>query len=191
MARVAYARRVITIAQSFRTGRTLWFAIVVSTTLFLAMLQYLRVTGAAPHAQVPPGMVFVLALVAVGTATASVLVPTRVLAARVRRLEIKVVDEIGEPVGSFRESAPVRRVVADPESAVRAALAPYQSTLVLGLALAESVALYGFMLGYLGAPAPVFLPFFVVSWALMATKIPKPERVTRVIASVTGAECRL
>lgn len=180
----------VPIAQSFRVGRTLWFSLFVSTVLFLAMLEYFRAAG-LPHQSVTSTMVIALAAVAVPTAVASLLLPRRILAMAVRRLEIKIVDEVGEPVGSFRESAPVRRVVADPEAAVRGAMAEYQRSLMVGMALAESIALYGFMLGYQGAPRPVFLPFFVLCWALQVTKIPKPERVTRAIESATGAECRL
>ena len=175
------------IAVSVRTTRVLWMSLVISTLLYLALLAKLH---PAPQA-VPAVEILVIAIAAATTGALSLFLPSRQLIAALRRLELRVVDQIGEPVGSFRESAPVRRVVADAEAAVRAAMPAYQTSLILGMALAEAVALFGFALGFLGQPAQVVAPFFVVCWALMATKFPRLVRITRAIETSTRAECRL
>jgi len=47
--------------------------------------------------------------------------------------------------------------------------------LIVTLALAESVAIFGLVLGFLGAPARVVVPFFAASWALMLLRFPRAE----------------
>jgi F0F1-type ATP synthase membrane subunit c/vacuolar-type H+-ATPase subunit K len=47
--------------------------------------------------------------------------------------------------------------------------------LIVILALAESVAIFGLVLGFLGAPARVVVPFFAVSWFLMLLRFPRAE----------------
>jgi len=47
--------------------------------------------------------------------------------------------------------------------------------LIITLALAESVAIFGLVLGFLGAPARVVVPFFAASWALMLLRFPRAE----------------
>ena len=53
----------------------------------------------------------------------------------------------------------------------------YLIALILALALAESVCILGLMLGFLGAPASVVLPFFAVTWVLMIIRFPTKERM--------------
>jgi len=55
----------------------------------------------------------------------------------------------------------------------------YLTTLIVALALAESVAIFGLVLGFLGAPPTVVVPFFVVAWILMIIRFPTRERVDR------------
>jgi F0F1-type ATP synthase membrane subunit c/vacuolar-type H+-ATPase subunit K len=55
----------------------------------------------------------------------------------------------------------------------------YLTTLIVALALAESVAIFGLVLGFLGAPPTVVVPFFVVAWILMIIRFPTREKVDR------------
>ena len=55
----------------------------------------------------------------------------------------------------------------------------YVTALMLSLALAESVAILGLVLGFLGAPAPVVVPFFAASWILMLIQFPTEEKLDR------------
>jgi F0F1-type ATP synthase membrane subunit c/vacuolar-type H+-ATPase subunit K len=55
----------------------------------------------------------------------------------------------------------------------------YLTMLIVALALAESVAILGLVLGFLGAPAIVVVPFFAVTWILMILRFPTTERRDR------------
>jgi hypothetical protein len=60
--------------------------------------------------------------------------------------------------------------------------------MILGLALAESVALFGLVLGQLGSPLPGVLPFFVVSWGLMLSKLPTERAIVQALEQVYDAD---
>ena len=53
----------------------------------------------------------------------------------------------------------------------------YLVALILALALAESVCILGLVLGFLGAPPSVVMPFFVVTWVLMVIRFPTREKI--------------
>jgi F0F1-type ATP synthase membrane subunit c/vacuolar-type H+-ATPase subunit K len=55
----------------------------------------------------------------------------------------------------------------------------YLTTLIVALALAESVAIFGLVLGFLGGPPNVVVPFFVVAWILMIIRFPTKARRDR------------
>lgn len=55
----------------------------------------------------------------------------------------------------------------------------YLVGLILSLAFAESVCILGLVLGFLGAPASVVLPFFVVAWVLMVLRFPTHDKLER------------
>ena len=56
----------------------------------------------------------------------------------------------------------------------------YITELIITLALAESVAIFGLVLGFLGAPARAVVPFFAVTWVLMLLRFPSAERRAQV-----------
>ncbi len=53
----------------------------------------------------------------------------------------------------------------------------YVVALILALALAESVCILGLVLGFLGAPATVVMPFFFLTWVLMVIRFPTKEKM--------------
>jgi hypothetical protein len=53
----------------------------------------------------------------------------------------------------------------------------FQTPFILALALSESVAMFGFVLGWLGAPLPVAGAFFAASWVLLLARFPTRSRV--------------
>jgi hypothetical protein len=53
----------------------------------------------------------------------------------------------------------------------------YLVALILSLALAESVCILGLVLGFLGAPPIVVMPFFFVTWALMIIRFPTQAKL--------------
>lgn len=66
-----------------------------------------------------------------------------------------------------------RRQASSPGDATGA----YLATLIIALALAESVAIFGLVLGLLGAPPKFVMPFFVVAWILMFIRFPTTEQL--------------
>jgi hypothetical protein len=176
------------IARRLWLARQVWISLVVSVLLFL-LWQIL--TQGPPRPAFHVTMAIGLAPVALAVAVLSVLLPARVLRLALREQSIPVTDQRGESIGTFQESAPMLHVIADPEGAVLGAWPRYQSALIIGMALAEAVALFGLLLAYLGAPLAVWTPFFVVCFALMATKFPRLETLTRAIERATGATCKL
>lgn len=70
-----------------------------------------------------------------------------------------------------------RRPARDSSTATRDG--GYLVTLIVALALAESVAIFGLVLGFLGGPPTVVVPFFAVAWILMIIRFPTRERIDR------------
>ena len=70
-----------------------------------------------------------------------------------------------------------RFVPQKPRGAPSAQQNSYVVALILSLALAESVCILGLVLGFLGAPAAVVLPFFVVTWLLMFLRFPTQQKL--------------
>ena len=176
-----------------KTMRIIWLALFVTPVFFIAVLvihvqsgQHDRGLGTSTESQA-----LLFGALAAVNAMMSVIVPRRALMASIRRLDLRVEDRPGEQIGSFRESAPVRRVVADPQAAVRAVVPVFHKTFIQGMAMAESVALLGMAIAYVGNPLPFAAPFFVVCWVLMVTKLPRVTQITGAIEAATGAECRL
>ena len=59
---------------------------------------------------------------------------------------------------------------------VRRSAGAYLVALILALALAEGVCIFGLVLGFLGAPPTVVMPFFFVTWVLMIIRFPTKEK---------------
>ena len=62
---------------------------------------------------------------------------------------------------------------------VRQSNSAYLVALILSLALAESVCILGLVLGLLGAPPTVVMPFFFVTWVLMIIRFPTQDKLDR------------
>jgi len=59
--------------------------------------------------------------------------------------------------------------------------AAYATPFILGLALTEATALFGFVLGFLGFAAPFFVPLFVLAWIGFLLRFPMPNRPVGVL----------
>lgn len=127
--------------------RILWVALFVSTLLYLVVIGLTTVEG-EPHWQ---GLLLPLAVAAVMMAGASLVAPRILL----RQRSAQSTDE---------------------SSSTQAAGA-YLVALILAMALAEAVAILGFILGVRGAPVTVVVPFFAVTWILMLMRFPTQEKL--------------
>ena len=127
--------------------RILWAALLVSTLLYLVVLGLTEPQGE------PNWQVLLLPLGASGltTASASLLLPRFLVRQR---------------------SAPGIEKASSDDAA-----GAYLVSLVVAMALAESVAILGLVLGFRGAPTTAVLPFFVVTWVLMLIRFPTQEKL--------------
>jgi len=136
----------------FMTGplglpRVLWAALFASTLIYILVLELMTPEAVSDW----QALVLPFAFAGATTAGASLLAPRFIRARRPR-------GEAGQPPSSQTAG-------------------PYLVALILALALAESVSILGLVLGFLGAPPTVVVPFFVVTWILMLVRFPTKEKL--------------
>ena len=175
-------------AARLQTVRILWMGLFFSSLLLLFMITSHVVHDEEAH--MPPHMPEMLGALALGIAIISIVLPARGFDAALRAMDVSFENEVGEPVGSFRESAPTRKLIAKPHDTVLAAFTRYQTPFIIGMALAESISLFGFMLGFMGAHPYAYAPFFALGLGLMAWKFPRLVTITSALERVKGAELR-
>ena len=180
---------------NLQTPRILWGALLASNTLYFGILLYLNATVAQRAELHPdPTLAPVFAAAALGLAVASVLLPSRLHAAAARAAAVETRDDLSDdPLGAtqgFRRPASSERVFADPAAARRAALQAFLSPFIVSMAMAESVSLFGFVLGFLGFDLAVVAPFFVVGAGLQATRYPTEAAVEGPFERAQGALLR-
>ncbi len=88
----------------------------------------------------------------------------------------------------LRDRGRRQRVFADGREALVKAMPALQTGLILGLALAEAVALFGLVLVVLGHPLAETNGFFVVSWILIALKWPSEAGLARQLETARNAD---
>lgn len=80
-----------------------------------------------------------------------------------------------------------RRCATRPAAARALALRYFMTPFVLGMALAESVSIMGFLLGYMNLTLPLVVPFFVAAVALQVGRFPTLESVEQPFEKLHGA----
>jgi hypothetical protein len=173
------------------TPRIIWVALMVSVVLYAVLLVYVRHENPDLPKSMTPTTAAAITMVVLAEAVLSFVLPRRRLDAAIKALNIAVADEGGEVVGSFRESAPVRRVVVDPPAAVARAFAAYQQPFLLGMAICESIALFGLLYGYTGGRMAIAFAYMGGGLLLQAVRYPRLSTLVRAIERNTGASCPL
>lgn len=178
--------------QRLRVARILWGALFASTCVFLGVLLFVRQSGTIPAEPAEPFMLIAFGVVALGVAAASIVVPRTTHRTSLGNAKLEVVTEVDERDGAalFRDAAPTIRVFANPDEARRVAHIRYHTPFILGMALSESIALFGFSLAMLGFPVLQVLPFWIVSWVLMIVRFPTPRRVFAALEEIHDAVLR-
>jgi hypothetical protein len=163
--------------------KVLWGAITGTTVLLLTVAVLLDPTTNQPD----PMLVPLLGMLALTSGGMSVFLPRQItrqqLRARGIPTRVRSPDE-----RMFADGPQTRERVIEDDAAVQRAVAPLQSGFVLGIALAESVALFGFVVLFLGNPLLLGLPFFVVSWALLLSKFPSKSRMEQTLRDSLDAD---
>jgi hypothetical protein len=160
----------------------LWFALLTSNALYLGVLLMLRTRDRRGA----PGRARVHADHGRHDGRAQLGGGQRAAAADVATRDAVKDEPSGAPEG-FRRPAETERVFDDPGAAAEAAVATYRAPFILGMSLAESVSLCGFVLGYLGAGAGVFLPFFALGAGLQASRFPTMSAIVGAFEAARGA----
>lgn len=166
-----------------RTLRLLWASIFFAVGVFAG----LTVVLPPPMAEGDQTLFLVLAAVALGNAMLSFVVPKSVYRNGLTREKVPI-DEVPDPNAPAGFGAVTRvRVFRNPEAARRLARQHFRQTFIIGLALAESVAVIGFVMNRLGFPQLLTLPFFLVSGILIAVRFPSGDTPERQFEATLGA----
>lgn len=165
----------------------LLYASLVASTVIVAGVAVL--VPAPRHVASPPAVTAALGVLALFVAGMSFVMPSRLLDQSLATSppEVSVELDAAEAAG-FRAPAPGRRVVRVTDAVVRAYGRALQTHLIVGLALSESVSLFGFVVSRLGAGLHEAAPFFVVGTLLAIARAPSKAPLLSAIARVTGAE---
>lgn len=171
---------------TLRVQRILWGALVMSTFMYLGVLQVVVRPTTAPD----PMLFWALAAAAMGSAAASVMVPDLVG----RNALHRAVDGLLRTRGDFhpdampspRDAGLTAEVIDNGDQVLRAAAPVLQTRFIMGMALSESVALMGFIAAFLGFPLMQALGYFGVAWALMAWRFPREEAMRAWVESALG-----
>jgi hypothetical protein len=160
-----------TFRRGLRVIRILWGALTLSTVLLVVVSVIVQQD---PRAALQPGQLPMLAVVALGAAVASFVLPARM--ARQAPLKRAAIGEV-QP-GQF----------AHAESAARDALLRGQTGFILSMALSEVVSMVGLVLHMLGAPLAISSPFFAAGTLLAVLHFPRLPRLVAPYERACGAK---
>ncbi len=175
-------------ASTLRMSRILWGALLWSCVLYAIVAFVARPADAVPQ----PILLPLLSVAAVVVAVLSFVIPRITYASAARSMTNKpaIVERGAMPVDAahFRSSGTSGPVFADAPAAEAAARKLYQTTLILGIALSEAVALFGIVLAFTGFGPVVFLPFVAAGAVLIAIRFPTRDAVVSPFEKVFGAK---
>ncbi len=176
---------------SLFTMQVLWGALIVTPglyTLILVVTQKAEAAAQGPDAVLVAG----ISACALFVAALSVALPRVMARRRAERSEPATRDDqtyADQGDHGFREAATATttRVLADPAAAEAAAFRTGYAPFIVGMALAEAVANFGFTLGFLGGGLRLAGPFFAVCVALQAVRFPTRAGVLARYEEAVGA----
>jgi hypothetical protein len=150
--------------------RIIYGALVSASFVYLLVAM---VAAPEPMSTPDPILAYAFGFVALSTAVVSFLLPRKLLEDAFGKLRPELKEETDPDAEAlFRDQAPTRRVFADPAGLRRELLRSYMSPFILGLALSESIAIYGLVLRFVGHGWELALPFFVLGWMLLGVRFP-------------------
>jgi hypothetical protein len=167
------------------TPRILWAAILMSQGIYLVML---NVPGMVDPSQRPDVMMALgMGAAACAAAVASFAIPAMLWGSAARTAKVTT-DDAPAPIAnpSYRAQPGNVRGFGNRDAALREGVRVGFAPFIIGIALNESVALCGFVLGFLGHPPMIYLPFFGLSVLLMLPRFPTERTFLKPIAEVHG-----
>lgn len=169
------------------TLRILWFALLMSTFLYMGISYgVLPKRAATPQIPIMPMVLGSLSLVLMGM---SFLLPRMTYQQAAKAADVKIEEEVAPNAfpDRYREAMPKRTVFTEPDAAMGKAFACFQAPFILSLALSEAIAIFGFVLAQLGFEMMASLPFFLVGAALIAIRFPQQANILAMFEQARGA----
>jgi hypothetical protein len=137
----------------------MWLALLSSQAFYLALLNVPGLIEVAPEP--PPAMIrYVLMGMALLAAVASFALPRFLWNNALKQTDYRVPQDTAR---------------GHDEAALRQGMKLGMTAFILGLALNESVAIFGLVLGFLGERWMVTTPFFALAMGLMLARFPTQE----------------
>ena len=164
--------------------RTIWGALLSGTVMFL-VVGYVVISERHEVPAPEPLLLPVLAVTAVSLALGSVLLPPFLLRQAFAALKLVTTDAPSPGPSTARRRG--KRFV-DPQSIRSRLVLVAQPSFIIGMALAEAVAVHGFVLWFVGFEFAFIIPFFVVCWGLMLSKFPRPGAFEHTLEGVYDAD---
>jgi hypothetical protein len=155
--------------------RILWFALVVSTLLLVAVV--FKVTPHLDKHPSDPNLEVSLFAVAGAIAVASFVMPWYFMK--------QAAGSIGEMLIPGSPGAPAR--FREPLPVARKAVAIAQPVFIIAMALSEAVSVIGLSLHMLGGPMEHVLPLMAAGTLLAAVRFPTAGRMAAAFERATGA----
>jgi len=156
--------------------RIVWAGQTAAAVIFLGVLLQLRATGNV-GSEVEPVIYYSMAGVSVVVLVVSVVLPRFLLTSFAKQQKPAIEEELVEEEALFRQAPKKRRVFAKPDAARSSACAAWFTPFVLGMAFAESIVLFGLVLGIMGFGLLEVLPFYVVGWILVGIRFPRQRPI--------------
>lgn len=164
-----------------QTRLILWGALLASTFIYLVILQV--TPHPAPEGGPDPMLPLILAVVSVGLAVFSYWFPAQ---ATKKALLAKNIPTEASP--SFGDLPAGTKVFVNSLTARDVARPLYMTPMIIKLALRESIAIYGLVLGFTGHPMRTYIGFFVIAWLLMLEGFPRQAADDAALESAYGAK---
>jgi hypothetical protein len=142
-----------------------------------------------PGTELNPTLLYAFIGTAVMCAVMSFIIPNKAYRQTASQAKVETVEEAAPEVFSsgYRDATPLRKVFANPTAARRTAAMCFQPSFVLSLALSEAVALFGFILGFLGFGAHIWAPFMAFGAILIMLRFPTEQKVAGLFEQTVGA----
>jgi hypothetical protein len=177
-----------------QTPRILWFALLMASLFYPAILLFLRQQGSLPARPGELSMVPIFYVVALLTATMSFVVPRLGLAQALASFASRIGSESSSgqaPWPGYRAPATSERVVRLTDDDRRQLVNQLRPRLIIALALSESVSLLGFMLGFLGHPPALWVPLSAAGSLLIAARFPTARWALGAVERAHGVRAAL
>jgi len=167
------------------TPRIVWAAMLMSTLLYLFVLQFIQLPDSALQAPV----LMALVAFALSAGVISILLPEIMLKKALLGASFPVQDAVSAPHEDlYRGEADSRRVFADPDDTLYRSIPYFVVPFIISIAAAEAVAVIGFLLVMLGMPLKQALPLWAISWCLIGIRFPRESVLRRALEKAYDAK---